>query len=47
MSTFAVEVLRLFDGGERYLAFGYVLITLLGCPLLAWCGWSMAEALTA
>lgn len=47
MSTFAVEVLRLVDGGERYLAVGYVLTTLVGCPALAWCGWSMAEALTA
>ena len=47
MSTFAVEVLRLFDGGERLLAAGYVAITLVGRPLLAWCGWSMAEALAA
>lgn len=47
MSTFAVEVLRLFDGGERLLAAGYVATTLVGCPLLAWCGWSVAEALAA
>ena len=47
MSTFAVEVVRMVDGGERILAVVYVLTTLVGCPLLAWCGWSMTEALTA
>jgi CrcB protein len=47
MSTFAVEVVRMVDGGDRLVAAGYLLATLVGCPLLAWCGWSMAEALTA
>lgn len=47
MSTFAVEVLRLFDGGERLLAVGYVITTLVGCPLLAWLGWSIAEGMAA
>ncbi len=47
MSTFAVEVVRLVDGGDRLVAAGYLLATLVGCPLVAWLGWSIAESMAA
>lgn len=47
MSTFAVEVVRMVDGGERLVVVGYVLATLVGCPLLAWLGWSITEGMAA
>jgi len=47
MSTFAVEVVRMVDGGEQVTAMAYLLGTLVGCPLLAWIGWAMAEAVVA
>jgi CrcB protein len=47
MSTFAVELVRMVDGGDRLLAAGYLFSTLVGCPLLAWVGWSLAESMTA
>ncbi|DAC34901.1 MAG: fluoride efflux transporter CrcB [Euryarchaeota archaeon] len=45
MSTFAVETVRMVDGGERFLAAAYLAVTLLGCPILAYAGWSMTNAL--
>ena len=47
MSTFAVELVRMVDGGDRLLAAGYLFATLVGCPLLACVGWSLAESMTA
>tara|TARA_Y100001958_G_C21233771_1_gene559874 strand:+ start:2046 stop:2417 length:372 start_codon:yes stop_codon:yes gene_type:complete len=47
MSTFAVEVVRMVDGGDRLVAAGYLLATLVGCPLVAWLGWSIAESMAA
>ena len=47
MSTFAVEVVRMVDGGDRLVAAGYLLATLVGCPLVAWLGWSITESMTA
>jgi len=47
MSTFAVEVVRMVDGGDRLVAAGYLLATLVGCPLVAWLGWSITESMAA
>jgi CrcB protein len=40
MSTFALELVRLSDEGSLSLAVVYFLLTTLGCPALAWLGWS-------
>lgn len=45
MSTFSAETIELFDRGEGTLAFTYVGLTMLLCPLLAFLGWKAGEAL--
>lgn len=39
MSAYSMDLVRLFDEGQHSQAATYLLITLLGCPLLAFAGW--------
>ena len=42
MSTFSLETVELW-GDDRTRAIGYVLITMILCPLLAYAGWKAME----
>ncbi|MFL2949429.1 MAG: fluoride efflux transporter CrcB [Candidatus Poseidoniaceae archaeon] len=45
MSTYSVETIELFDQGESAMAFTYIGLTMLICPLLAFIGWKAGEVL--
>ncbi len=42
MSTFSVETIEMW-GDDQIKAIGYVVITMVLCPLLALCGWKIIE----
>jgi len=42
MSTFSLETVEMW-GDDRTRAVGYVLITMILCPLLAYAGWKAIE----
>ncbi len=44
MSAYSVDLVELFENSEYGPAVSYVLITLLGCPLLAYGGMKIAQA---
>jgi CrcB protein len=44
MSTYALELVRLSEEGAWSLAAAYFLVTALGCPLMAWIGWTAASS---
>ena len=44
MSTFSVETIEMW-GDDSTKAVGYVLLTMVLCPLLALCGWKAFEAI--
>jgi CrcB protein len=46
MSTFSVETIRMFDEQQSGLAFTYVGLTMLLCPLMALIGWRLCTAIT-
>jgi CrcB protein len=45
MSTFSVETVTLFDQGDSTVAFSYIGLTMVLCPLLALIGWKLGEAI--
>ncbi len=45
MSTFSVETIELWNESSHTAAVGYVAITMLICPLLAYAGWKAVEAI--
>ena len=45
MSTFSVETIELWNESSHTTAVGYVAITMLICPLLAYAGWKAVEAI--
>lgn len=47
MSTFSVETVEMFDGGNGSGAIIYVLLTMMLSPLLALLGWKIGEAIFA
>ena len=44
MSAYSVETISMFDRGDSTLAFSYIGLTLLLCPLLAFIGWKVGES---
>jgi len=44
MSAYSVDLIELFENSEYGPAMGYLLLTLLGCPLLAYGGLRIAQA---
>ncbi len=47
MSTFSVETVEMFDGGDGSSAMVYVLLTMTLSPLLALIGWKIGETIFA
>jgi CrcB protein len=47
MSTFSVETIRMFEEQQSGLAFTYVGLTMILCPLMALIGWRLSTAITA
>jgi len=45
MSAFSVETIRLLEGQQTSLAAGYVVLTMVLCPLLALLGWKLSETI--
>ena len=43
MSAYSVDLIELFENSEYGPAIGYLLLTLLGCPLLAYGGMRIAQ----
>ena len=46
MSAYSVDLIKLFEDEKFGPAGGYLIATLLGCPLLAYAGWKMAAQLS-
>jgi CrcB protein len=44
MSAYSVDLVELFENSEYGSAIGYLLLTLLGCPLLAYSGMKIVQA---
>ena len=45
MSAFSVETIQLLEENQTGLAVGYVSITMLLCPLVAFLGWKLSESI--
>ena len=45
MSAFSVETFQLLEENQTGLAVGYVSITMLLCPLVAFLGWKLSESI--
>ncbi len=46
MSAYSIDVIKLFEDGKFGSASGYLMATILGCPLLAYMGWKAAAQLS-
>ena len=44
MSAYSVETISMFDRGDSTLAFSYIGLTMVLCPLLAFIGWKVGES---
>lgn len=44
MSAYSVETIAMFDRGDSTLAFSYIGLTMLLCPILALIGWKVGES---
>lgn len=44
MSAYSVETIAMFDRGDSTLAFSYIGLTMLLCPILAFIGWKVGES---
>ncbi len=44
MSAYSVETVAMFDRGDSTLAFSYIGLTMLLCPILAFIGWKVGES---
>ena len=45
MSAYSVETIAMFDRGDSTLAFSYIGLTMLLCPILAFVGWKVGESI--
>ena len=45
MSAYSVDLIELMEKSEYSVAMGYLLVTILGCPLLAFGGMKIAQAI--
>ena len=44
MSAYSMETITMFDRGDSTLAFSYIGLTMLLCPILAFIGWKLGES---
>ena len=44
MSAYSMETITMFDRGDSTLAFSYIGLTMLLCPILAFIGWKVGES---
>ena len=45
MSAYSVETIAMFDRGDSTLAFSYIGLTMVLCPILAFIGWKVGESI--